>query len=87
VERIFWKYLYRRLIPEKGEAIPIGSFKAQDQTAVLIPAFADWVAVVDEKLRQHRRSSPAYVRLMKVRLISFALYQSGKTAITAPSSN
>jgi len=55
VERIFWKFLFRRLVPERGEAILIGSFKAQDQTAVLIPAIADWVAVVDEQLRQHRR--------------------------------
>jgi len=50
----FWKYLYRRLVPETGEAIPIGSFKAQDQTAVLIPAIADWVATVDEQLRKYR---------------------------------
>jgi hypothetical protein len=75
VERILWKYLYRRLVPETGESIPVGSFKAQDQTAVLIPAIADWVAVVDEQLRKHRRGSPAYVRLMKVRLMTFAEYQ------------
>jgi|GEM_PF-3753874 hypothetical protein len=34
-----------------GECILVGLFKAQDQTALLIPAIADWVAVVDEQLR------------------------------------
>jgi len=55
-----------------GECIPVGLFKAQDQTAVLIPAISDWIVVVYEQLCKHRRGSPAYIRLMKVR---FAQYQ------------
>ena len=75
LETLFIRYLSRRLMPKGRDGVEIGMFRPTDAGELLTDALADWTALVDEQLRKYRRGSPPYVRLMKVRLITFAEYQ------------
>lgn len=75
LEHIFFRYFSRRLVPKQPEGIEIGTFSATDAGQILTDAITDWVAMVDEQLRRYRRGSPPYIRLVKVRLITFSEYQ------------